>query len=326
MTIPSDCIWEVRAGGSDTLCGSGFSVANKGATGVDYTVQDAAQYTYTANLSASGTATLTGVGFTNDILGNVMQITGQGSYCVTAFTSSTTVTVDRALGTFSGATGYIGGGFASPGKVGGIAASSNIVFQKAGTYTIGNGTLNTSGQNVSTNGVSWCGYSTNRFFGNTDTRPVWDAAANNQNPMVLAGTPVCFDNIEFTNSTSKTGLKAITTQGNAGIIRRCKMTGYATTLNYQDQGTRTIECYFSGCGGPAVSGSGHQFIRCVSVNSTGADFSGGNAYVFVDCIVITPVLTGIIVGSDGLALNCDVYSTSSTQQAISLNSNGGSAQ
>ena len=129
MAIPADTLWEVQSTGSDNN-GGGWSNAQKGATGVDMT--QSAPVAFTATLSATATTTLTdsAAGFLNTMLGNVINISGQGSYCIQGFTNSSTVTVDRALGTFSTTSGVVGGPRASVGSVGGSMSGGNIIWCK----------------------------------------------------------------------------------------------------------------------------------------------------------------------------------------------------
>lgn len=66
--------------------------------------------TFTATLSAVGTTTLTdsGAAFLPAMVGNRVDITGKGAYRIVAYLTAGTVTVDRALGTYSGASGTTG--------------------------------------------------------------------------------------------------------------------------------------------------------------------------------------------------------------------------
>ncbi len=107
--------------------------------------------TFTSNLSAVGTTTLTcsSALFLNTMLGNVIQISGQGFYCIQGFTSTTVVTVDRALGTFSTTSGWVGGALASPGQALAVSEQGNSTYIKAGTYSITSTTANVSGGRVS---------------------------------------------------------------------------------------------------------------------------------------------------------------------------------
>jgi hypothetical protein len=319
--IPADTVWELRSGGSDTLCGGGFSAANKGATGTDWTQQNGAKYTYTADLSASGTTTLTSAGsnFTNDILGNVIRITGQGDYCVTAFTSTAAVTVDRSLGTFSGATGYLGGGRASFSNVNSVAVAGNLVYVYAGggAYTISSNISNDAA-------VTWIGYNTTRTAFNTDaTLPTINCGANSITMLSVhagaAGNEV--RNLAF-NANSQTGATAVDLAHFQANARRCTATGFATGFHTSWNLNHFEDCYTSGCttGFGTASNSLVTLTGCVaSGGSTGFNTSTSQV-VLTDCIATGCSGVGFSIGNAGsIVTNCSAYGCGGDQ--FSLNAN-----
>ena len=80
MAWAIDTVGEVRNGGSDTICAGWFADSLKGATGVDYTLQAAAQVACVTTLTTAGAdANLiaTGDPFTNLMLGNTIRITAE---------------------------------------------------------------------------------------------------------------------------------------------------------------------------------------------------------------------------------------------------------
>lgn len=180
---PADTTFEVNTTGSDAN-GCAFSTASKGATGTDLTYPTPTVTTFTSSLSAVGTTILTdsGAGFSNTMLGDAVNIVGQGLYVITGFTSSSAVTVDATLGTFSTTSGKVGGACASPGYIGGAKVAGNDVWIKAGTYTITSASSNIAGGVVvdSTGGASasnnsvWYGYSSTR--GDDGTPPLLQAS------------------------------------------------------------------------------------------------------------------------------------------------------
>lgn len=299
MSIPADTIWETRQNGSDTLCGGGFSVANKGATGVDYSVQAFAQYTYSANLSATGTTTLTGVGFTNDILGNVLLITGQGKYCVTGFTSSTTITVDRALGTFSGGTGYLGGAFASPGWACSALVPGNTVYIKysATPYTMTSTSANVAVGRVNLPNASVntaiAGYDTTRTVQNTDTnRPTIRVGVNSLTAITTFGDTIV-RNLIVDNPSAFTSATAFFLQWNYDNADRC-------TADHVSVG---FSC-----------GSFVAVTDCTAnVCATGISF-GNHCYAF-GCVSTTCGLGfGNSMGTGSRAVNCICYNNTTSGQ------------
>lgn len=140
MAVNATAIWRVRISGANTN-GGGYDPGIGGAA-TDYSQQNAAQATGT-NGAGSGTTTFTdatAANFTSAMVGNAINISGQGFYFVTAFTSATQVVVDRALGTFSAASWALGGGWADFWT---NTTSSNIVAGNI-VYILGSGTPNPS--------------------------------------------------------------------------------------------------------------------------------------------------------------------------------------
>jgi len=112
MAVNATAVWRVRPSGSNTN-GGGYDAGIAGAA-TDYSQQNAAQATGTHG-AGSATTTFTdstAAAFTSAMVGNAINITGQGTYFVVTFTNASNVVVDRALGTFSAATWHLGGGWA----------------------------------------------------------------------------------------------------------------------------------------------------------------------------------------------------------------------
>lgn len=178
-TIGAGAIWEIRTTGSDS--NGGCFVAG---TGTDRTLQDAAHATLTAASTVHTTTTQINVDAgdytvaAGDV-GNCLQITGgtatAGFYEITvADTGNNRWTVDRSAGTAAQTVvGAMGGAMASIGKIGGTWTAGNIIYIKAGTYSISSASTNVSGGCVSSNLLAIIvGYSTTRTVTNTDTRPL----------------------------------------------------------------------------------------------------------------------------------------------------------
>jgi hypothetical protein len=108
MSISSATQWEMRATASGDKNGGCFDSTFGGA---DLSLQNSPQLTIT-DLVGNGTTTLTSAtgSFTANMRGNgLVDVTTGIWYQITAFTNSTTITVDKASGTFSGHTANIGG-------------------------------------------------------------------------------------------------------------------------------------------------------------------------------------------------------------------------
>ncbi len=142
MAFSAAIEWDCRSTGADTN-GGGFK---RGASGTDWSLQNAAQYSVTDAVTA-GTTTVTSAtaSFGTDVVGNVLYITGgtgaiaAGWYEITVRNSSTSITVDRSTGLTAGtgATLKIGGAFLTPSKMLSVQ-SGNVghrLWLKNGSYT-----------------------------------------------------------------------------------------------------------------------------------------------------------------------------------------------
>lgn len=163
MPIGAACIWEVRPStGSDNNGGGWVPGA-----GVDYSQQDSPQLTVT-DAAATGTTNLSSAtgGFTSNMVGNIVNVVGQGRRQITARVDTNNVTCDAAWGTFSGATANVGGAVASAGVIGATVVTGNTIWQK-GTYTVTVNTNNVSGGKFapSATQLRYEGYSSTRGDG-----------------------------------------------------------------------------------------------------------------------------------------------------------------
>lgn len=200
MSLPSSLIWEIRPAGSGASDnnGGGFdpSVSSPGS---DYSQQDSPQVAYSDLVIGATTTQLTSATtpFTSAHVGNNVQITGGTGFTTGVYNvrsvSGSTATMDRAVGTAAstGGTGNLGGALASLGMAAGVVVGSNDVWVKAGTYSIGSGTANTSGNRitwaVSNSTVS--GYSVTRGDDVPSNYPVLQAAAGSMTLFGWSGSP-----------------------------------------------------------------------------------------------------------------------------------------
>jgi parallel beta helix pectate lyase-like protein len=145
--ISSASVWELRTTGSDS--NGGFFVA--GASGTDYSQQDAAQYTFTDLASTNATTNPCIVSsashnFVAADVGNGLQITNgtnwnAGWYQIVSV-SSNNATLDRACGgvaSITGGTYAVGGALATWATAigtAGTAIAGNTVWVKSGTFTL----------------------------------------------------------------------------------------------------------------------------------------------------------------------------------------------
>jgi len=309
--IPIDTVWEVRTTGSD-LNGGGFSTASKGATGVDMTYGAGyAIVSFTSTLSGVGTTALTdsAAGFVNTMLGNTINIVGQGVYCITGYTSTSIVTVDRNLGTFSTTSGKVGGALATPGFAAGVKAAGNTVYIAAGTYVLSSASPNVAGGIIADTAVGtaanpniWEGYQSAR--GDLGAQPMiqipaagvdtvtifsvtgnWSAIRNikvdGQSKTAITGIAMGANVMGYRLTAIGTTVKGIAASGTAGAasLVRCSVSGFSGTAGI-DYGMALLvasEAHGGSCTGitnGGVSGS-RPPVRCLSYAN-----SGGSSYGF----------------------------------------------
>lgn len=207
MAINATAVWRVRPSGSNTN-GGGYDSAISGA-GTDYSQQNSAQLAGSDG-AASGTTTFTGSSFTSQMVGNAMYVTGGGLttgwYFITAFTNSTTITIDRSPGTGSAATYNVGGGWADPWTnlqttTSGVTSGSFPVVGSNIVYVLGSGIPNPSSY---TDDYTLGGGQTNWVVGSQSTGNIIidnDPATPSYQrwPSCLGGMPVinCNSNVFF---------------------------------------------------------------------------------------------------------------------------------
>lgn len=206
--ITSDAQWEVRSSGDNTN-GSCFDT---GASGTDYSQQDAAQLSITDGVvveAAPTTLTSVTAGFTSAMVGNCFYIASGtnftvGYYLITAYTSSTTVTIDRDPtdgdgGDGSGGTLKVGGAADDPEQVSASVVAGNTVWIKAGTYTVA---LNVDVSGGGTTPIAWKGYNTTRDDKPTGTdRPLIDCASTLANGIVQDVADQTYRHVRVANCT-----------------------------------------------------------------------------------------------------------------------------
>lgn len=293
MSIPTTTVWEVRTTGSDSNGGGFDPVSGSGHT--DYSQQDSAQLSLT-DVVTIGTTTVTSVtgGFTSAMIGNAINITGDGVYFITARASTNSITVDRATGTGSGQTGKVGGALSSLGMVGLIGAGETV-WMKSGTYNQTSGTTNTSNGDLQLS-ILIVGYGSSR--GDMGTRPIIVNGSGGASQIIQSATVV---NLQFDMSTHSTvfgvrGCQSYYCWNNSGTTTFAYFTGSA------------YGCYHEGTGGTGYYACDSH--GCVS-NTTGNGF----ASVANDCLAMN-----CVIGFNGPpnALNCTAWNCTTGYQTVGI--------
>ena len=138
MALQSSTVWEVRTTGNDAN-GGGFAA---GASGSDYSQQDAAQVVYTDLVIGTTSTQITSAAnpFTPAHVGNLLNVVGgtgftPGRYQVSSVAGGV-ATMDRAVGTggSTGGSGSLGGAMATIGGLAVAMVGGNRAFIKGGIY------------------------------------------------------------------------------------------------------------------------------------------------------------------------------------------------
>ncbi len=247
MAITATAVWEIRSTATAGNTNGGFF--KTGATGTDFSQQNAAQYALTGIATSGAGAVFNTALAAADMVGNGCYIVSGtnftvGWYEITSVSVGVSVTVDRACCTGVGASGVINiGGAMSLGStlddelfeafVGG-----NTVYVKNGTYTIGESISVASVSSTAIVPVNLIGYDATRGDDpRGSTRPLFACAANT----LVFGQFWIVRGIQCTITTAG-GL----TMGTGGALNYCKV------INTSPTGGRSAvspvsECTLLGC-------------------------------------------------------------------------------
>lgn len=267
--------------------------------GIDYSQQNAAQFSFTDMVIGGTTTTFTSAGHPvgKNFIGNSINVTSGTGFTVqrvvVVSTSGTTATCDKALGTAasSGGNGAFGGGLASPGIGCSVTVNVGQIFIKTGsTYSITSTTNNASGGRFT---VPFQGkleaYQTTRA--DHAARAVIQASGISTTTICSVGGSICMLiglDIDGASLTSIQGFNGNATFTYNCIARNCTNVGFngvyalycrATGCSTQAafNGTASYYCVadansFVGFG--SASGVAHAVSCCFSINNTGASSSG----------------------------------------------------
>ena len=274
MALSASTVWEVRTTGNDNN-GGGFVT---GSTGTDFSQQNAAQATTTVASVVGATTSHIDVALgdytvtANDV-GNLIQITGgtatAGFYHITAVDiPNNRWILDRAAGaTGNTVISNMGGALASPAVPATPMVNGNILFIKAGTYTMSVNTNNVANGKWSKNApVLVIGYDTNRAWGNVDTKPILQATVTLTT--MWTGSNNWVNNIDFDVNS-----QASTRSVSGGAYTRCIFRN-GTLANSMILATH---CIATGNSAFSFSDGAAGFFYCEAHDNTATGFSCSNA-------------------------------------------------
>jgi hypothetical protein len=184
--------------------------------------------------------------------------------------TSTTWIMDSNVvssGTTTNATGNMGGAIDYPGTVQAVAVTNNVLMTKysATAYSFA------AGLTFSQSQLTICGYDTTRALNNTDAnRPIFNPTANSL-LLFNCNNRINFFNIDFVNTTPRTGTQGISL--NNGTARNCRFNTYQNYAITVSNGY-VADCEFISCGSGNITvnmSGASQLVRCIfkACSSTG---------------------------------------------------------
>ena len=281
MALHANTLWEIRTTGNSEN-GGGFHDRIPG-TSVDYTAQNLPQLDLTDLACAAGSITITSVvgGFTQAMVGNVMQIHAGanftvGFYEIVTWNSGNSVDVDRIPVTGVGANGHgkVGGGLTLMTQIQSVAVNGNVVYVKSGTYnyvanvTFSNGLLvaspiyvlgydlargtNPTGNNRPLIHMSTFAFTVPKFCHVHNLRI---DGSNDTLVTGVAGAYCHFRNCYFEN-TAVAGASKYCLNPIQGVIQDCEFIGTAgaTSTGINSGSAQVLNCYFHDLTNGTVAG------------------------------------------------------------------------
>ena len=312
MALSSSIVWEFRATATASMVnGGGFKT---GASGTDFSQQNAAQYALTSVTSAGAGDTFLTASAANDMVGNVCNVVSGtnftvGWYEIIAVSVGVSVQVDRSLTTGIGASGVInvGGALSLNSTLDDdffeAVVGGNTIYFKAGTYTVGEAINVASTASTAIAPSYIVGYNATRGDNPTGSnRPVISCGANS----LTLGQ---FQNIEncIITSTAAAGLSIKT-----AYAKNCKSTNTSTTA------ARSAFTFNSS------SGSDTVIYNCeaISQNGIGLQFNGNSRCRAVHCY-IHDCDTGISGTAAGNEIMFCIIEACSTVGAVTTSTTSG---
>ncbi len=269
MAITASAVWDIRSTATASNVNGGFF--KTGATGTNFSKQDAAQYALTS-VGCTASAVLTHASAAADMVGNGLHLISgtnatAGWYEILSVVVGVSITVDRSCASGIGAdvVANIGGaislGAANDDAVFENAVAGNKFYIKNGTYTLG-GTVSISAAGTATLACELEGYATTQG----------DKPQASTRPLIIVGSGgwtfgskwKC-SNVHF--NTIADPFVCVTT-GTSNLYVDClfEHEGILNTTRaavYADSYTSFIRCQFSCVRGRGINNSGHtQFTGC----------------------------------------------------------------
>lgn len=329
MALAAGIVWEVRTTATAANAnGGGFKT---GATGTDWSQQNAAQYNLTGMTTAGAGAVILHASASTDMVGNIIHIISgtnftAGWYEITAVSAGVSITTDRNCTTGVGSVGVgnIGGALNFDGTNDNafiqIPVAGNKIYIKSGTYAL---------QNLSSATLNGSAASPIKMIGYNSTR--------DDNPSSFANCPLLswasgatgFTGIGTNWHLSYLNMKVTASNGvnlgQGGKIYMCKITNYSTTAARSAlrlDMAQAIRCELISYRGNALTIQlGGQFGCFVSDcymhdSDKGVVLSDtGQGQCVINCLIescVTAAITVVGVGGPTLIEGCTLYGSENT--------------
>lgn len=305
MALSASTVWEIRTTATAGNANGGGFVT--GASGTDYSQQDAAQYNLTGVSTSGADAILLTASAAADMVGNIAYISAGtnftvGRYEILSVSVGVSITLDRNCTTAAGSNGVVAiGGALSLGSsddaVFEAMVAGNIAHVKSGTYTIG-GTVSISSAGSATKAIEVRGYSSTRNDAPLTTgRPVFNFAAT----VFTVGAQWYFRHMIFTGTSNP-----VVQAGNHNTFYHCKFLNTSTTANRPALSCGSFNnlhfCEFISYRGHGLSVGSSCFVYGCHAHSSanGIYDSTTNDTVILNCLVHGCVTNGIWFDAAGI--------------------------
>lgn len=290
MALDIACVFEMRATGATTN-GGGYKT---GASGTDFSQQDAAQYELTGGTTAGADAIYLHASAAAVMVGNVCKISGTnfttGWYECTSVVVGVSMTFDRNIASGVGADGVcnVGGAVSTfQDAMFETLVAGNIVYVKKGTYTLAE-SLNVAKDGTDANGyIKIEGYNATRGdapLPSSTNQPYIDATETNytfifddmwhfkcleydMGSTQTSGWAGDFGSIWeackvsfYANNTTTAGIKCGTSLAAFALVLRCELVGTAANGAGVSSGSDAViyGCVFRGAWGIVANGTQNQ--------------------------------------------------------------------
>lgn len=300
--ISNNVQFDVATTGNDAN-GGGFVT---GATGTDFSQQDAAQYTFTDLASANGstnpcTVTSASHNFVASDVGNLMNITagtnfltGAGVRYQIVSVAANAATLDRACGSaasISGGTYAVGGRMATIGGAAAIADSTTSMQGGASAGAIINIKSNanyvlTATVNIGSNtNIAFVGYQTTH--GDNGTPPTVTTATNGTPLFTIGARSYTFDNFIFTTSAGTPAAGLLVNSGVMLGVRNASFSGFTNGINATNTETDLVGVEVKNSTGVGVLASTGTILVCYGCwihNNTGNGIAAGHPIIVMSIV------------------------------------------